>query len=151
MYSYPPWPRDAKLLMNIVRNVLENCASLLSKGTRRQWILKTSMIDFWQTRLKVREQAGLILGELGRKIVASTGGDATIENERKDLGSFWKIWGSVCSILCIWFGLLLIFPPEKRAAAQKAETNFFALLKELPFTEGLSWKEVWPSRFVFRQ
>ena len=149
MYSYPLWPRDAKLLMNIAKNVHENCASLLSKGTRKQCFLKTSMIDFLKTRLKVREQVGLILGELGRKIVASTGGDETIEKERKDLGSSWKIWGSVCSFLWVWFTPPLISPQEKRAAAQKAEANFFGLLKEHSFAEGLSWKEVWPSRFVF--
>jgi len=54
----------------------------------------------------------------------------------KDLGErMFSFVHLVCSVVNLFF-------PEKRASAQKAETNFFALLKEHLFTEGLSWKEV---------
>jgi photosystem II stability/assembly factor-like uncharacterized protein len=61
----------------------------------------------------VREQAGVISGELGRKIVASTDGGETIEKERKVLeGRMFNFLHLACSAVDFFFPSKARYNPE---------------------------------------
>lgn len=74
-------------------------------------------------------------------------GVATTENERKSSENGSKNWAKVC---CNHRVIpMLTRRVEKRAPAQKAETDFFALLREKSVAgEGLAWKDVRPFSYV---
>jgi transcription elongation regulator 1 len=107
----------------IQRKLSSDCSRKKSKSTRTSWT------DFRRT---------------WKKIDDSGDGAGMIGSERSDLENISRIWAKVSfsSGLAMDRATNLWFT-EKRAAAQKAETDFFSLLRERKLSSSdLLWKDV---------
>lgn len=112
------------------------------------------MTNYFMRKFKVRAQAGQNFGACGRRTAGSTAGVKTTANVRRGSGIISRSCVKVSEFLTDQvssqdFMLYIadhhssLIKLEKRAAAQKAEIDFFALLKESGIAKaGAVWKEV---------
>lgn len=129
--------------MSTVGIALVNYANRKLRKRKRLSRPRRSSSDYSGTKSRARARAGPNGNDNGRKIGGSTDGVRTSVSEKRDFVIISKNWAKV-SLHQLWLRLhVLNLLPEKRAAAQKAEADFFALLKESGIAKpGAIWKDV---------
>ena len=140
--------------MNTAATVHANFVNLKSRKIKVVFHLRKNTTNCFMRKLRVRAQAGQSSGVSGRRTAGSTAGVRTTANVRRDSeiisrSSVKVSEFSTDQVSSQDFMLYIadyhssMIKLEKRAAAQKAEIDFFALLKESGIARpGAVWKEV---------